>query len=177
VAGLRKGGGEGGGGGGGANIKTIILGVITIVIALIMLGIAMDVVSDLLATVDFTDYPGAEAILGIFPLLMLIALVLFGGVLIWIGYTGGSMGIKGTIMTTIVVVVAIILLPIVIDATDTLLARADIGDYTGLASFLGLVPLLYVIGTMFMTGILGYKAVGEQVRKARKKGRGYSPVT
>jgi hypothetical protein len=171
VAGLRKGGGTGGGGAsGGANMKTIILGVITIVIALIMLGIAMDVVTALLddVTIDWTVYPGAEAILGIFPLLMLIALVLFGGVLVWIGYTGGSMGIKGTIMTTIVVVVAVILLPIVIDATDTLLGRPDIGDYTGLSSFLGLVPLLYVIGTMFMTGILGYKAVGGEVRKRRK---------
>jgi len=166
--GLRKGSGDEGGGGGGVNIKTIIIGVITIIIALIMLGIAMDVVTDLLATVDFTDYPGAEAILGIFPLLMLIALVLFGGVLVWIGYSGGSMGIKGTIMTTIVVVVAVILLPIVIDATDTLLNRADIGDYTGLASFLGLVPLLYVIGTMFMTGVLGYKSVSKKLPKRRK---------
>jgi hypothetical protein len=167
--GLRKGGGgNGGGGGGGANIKTIILGVITIVIALIMLGIAMDVVTDLLGTVDFTDYPGAEAILGIFPLLMLIALVLFGGVMIWIGYGGGSMGVKGTIMTTIVVVIAVILLPIVIDATDTLLARPDITDYTGLSSFLGLVPLLYVIGTLFITGMLGYKTVGGEVRKRRR---------
>lgn len=155
----KSGGGGGEGGGGGANIKTIILGVITIVIALIMLGIAMDVVTDLLATVDFTDYPGAEAMLGLFPLLMMIALVLFGGILIWIGYSGGGMGVKGTILTTIVVVVAIILLPIVIDSTDTLLARVDIGDYTGLEAFLGLIPLLYVIGTLFITGMLGYRSV------------------
>jgi len=161
--GYRKGGGEGGRAGGGANIKTIILGVVSMVIGLIMLGIAMDVVSELLLTVDFTDYPGAEAILGIFPLLMLITLVLFGGVLVWIGVGGGEMGIKPTIFTTIVVVVAVILLPIVIDATDTLLNRADILDYSGLASFLGLVPLLYVIGTLFMTGILGFKAVGSKI--------------
>jgi hypothetical protein len=164
--GLRKGGGGGGGGGGGANIRTIILGVITIVIALIMLGIAMDVVSELLDPVtgpDFTDYPGAEAMLGLFPLLMMIALVLFGGIMIWIGYGGGDMGIKGTILTTIVVVVAIILLPIVIDATDTLLARADIDDYTGLSAFLGLIPLLYVIGTLFITGMLAYRGVRGKV--------------
>lgn len=157
--GLRKGGGGGGGGGGGANIRTIILGVITIVIALIMLGIAMDVVTDLLDTGNFTSYPGAEAMLGLFPLLMMISLVLFGGIMVWIGYGGGDMGIKGTILTTIVVVVAIILLPIVIDATDTLMERADIGDYTGLSSFLGLIPLLYVIGTLFITGMLAYKGV------------------
>lgn len=159
----KKGGGGGGGTGGGANIRTIILGVITIVIALIMLGIAMDVVTDLLATVDFTDYPGAEAMLGLFPLLMMIALVLFGGIMIWIGYGGGSLGIKGTILTTIVVVVAIILLPIVIDTTDGLLTRVDIDDYTGLAAFLGLIPLLYVIGTLFVTGMLAYRAVGKKI--------------
>jgi hypothetical protein len=161
---FRKGSSNGGGGGsGGANIKTIILGVITIVIALIMLGIAMDVVTDLLATVDFTDYPGAEAMLGLFPLLMMISLVLFGGIMIWIGYSGGGLGVKGTILTTIVVVVAIILLPIVIDSVDTLMLRADIGDYTGLEAFLGLIPLLYVIGTLFITGMLAYKGVKGKV--------------
>jgi hypothetical protein len=165
--GYRKGGGEGAGTGGGANIRTIILGVVSMVIGLIMLGIAMDVVTELLGTVDFTDYPGAEAILGIFPLLMLITLVLFGGVLVWIGASGGAMGIKPTIFTTIVVVVAVILLPIVIDATDTLLNRVDIGDYTGLSSFLGLVPLLYVIGTMFVTGILGFQAVKSKIPKRK----------
>ena len=101
--------------------------------------------------------------LGLFPLLMMIALVLFGGIMIWIGYSGGALGIKGTIMTTIVVVVAIILLPIVIDATDDLMDRADIDDYTGLEAFLGLIPLLYVIGTLFVTGMLAYRAVGGQV--------------
>jgi len=164
--GIRKGGGGGGGGGGSANIKTIVLGVITIVISLIMLGIAMDVVSELLDPVtgpDFTNYPGAEAMLGLFPLLMMIALVLFGGIMIWIGYGGGSLGIKGSIMTTIVVVVAIILLPIVIDTADELMTRADIDDYTGLAAFLGLIPLLYVIGTLFVTGMLAYKATGGKI--------------
>lgn len=147
----------------GANLKTIILGVIAIVIGLIMLGIAMDTVSPLLTggsnAVNWSLYPGGESILTLFPLLMMISLVLFGGVLIWIGYKGQAMDVKSTILTTVVVIVAVILLPLVITQTNTLLARADITSYTGLASFLGLVPLLYVLGITFITGMVGFKAV------------------
>lgn len=149
--------------GGGANLKTIILGVIAIVVGLIMLGIAMDTVSPLLTggaqAVNWSNYPGGESIITLFPLLMMISLVLFGGVLIWIGYKGNAMDVKSTILTTVVVIVAVILLPLVITQTDTLLARADIDSYTGLGSFLGLVPLLYVLGITFITGMVGFRAV------------------
>ena len=154
---------SGGSTGGGANLKTIILGVIAIVVGLIMLGIAMDTVSPLLtggaSAVNWTNYPGGESIITLFPLLMMISLVLFGGVLIWIGYKGQTMDVKSTILTTVVVIVAVILLPLVITQTDTLLARADISSYTGLSSFLGLVPLLYVLGITFITGMVGFKSV------------------
>lgn len=159
----RKSSGEGGGVGSGANLKTIILGVIAIVVGLIMLGIAMDTVSPLLtggaSAVNWTRYPGGESILTLFPLLMMISLVLFGGVLIWIGYKGNQMDVKSTILTTVVVVVAVILLPLTITQTDALLARTDISSYTGLASFLGLIPLLYVLGITFITGMVGFRAV------------------
>jgi len=155
--------GSGLGGGGGANLKTIILGVISIVVGLIMLGIAMDTVGPLLtggaSAVNWTKYPGGESILTIFPLLMMISLVLFGGVLIWIGYKGQQMDVKSTILTTVVVIVAVIMLPLVITQTDALLARADIASYTGLSAFLGLIPLLYVLGITFVTGMIGFKSV------------------
>lgn len=163
----RKGGDVGGIGGGGANLKTIILGVISIVVGLIMLGIGMDTISPLLtggaSAVNWTRYPGGESIITLFPLLMMISLVLFGGVLIWIGYKGNQMDVKDTILTTVVVIVAIILLPLVITQTDALLARIDISHYTGLGSFLGLVPLLYVLGITFITGMVGFKAVRGKV--------------
>lgn len=162
----RKGGGGGVGTSGAANLKTIILGVISIVVGLIMLGIAMDVVSPMVAvngTVNWTNYPGGQAIITLFPLLMMISLVLFGGVLIWIGYKGEQMDVKSTILTTVVVIVAVILLPIVIGQTDTLLGRVDIDTYTGLSSFLGLIPLLYVLGITFITGMTGFRAVRSKV--------------
>lgn len=155
--------GGGGGTGSGANIRTIILGVIVIVVGLIMLGIAMDVITPLLtggtSAINWTRYPGGEQMLKLFPLLMMISLVLFGGVLVWIGYGGGGMDIRSTIMTTIVVVVAVVMLPIVISATDTAYTNSGISNYTGLQSFLGLIPLLYVVGLLFITGMVGFRAV------------------
>lgn len=161
--GTRKEGSSEGFAGGGANLKTIILGVIAIVVGLIMLGIAMDTVSPLLTggthAVNWTRYPGGESIITLFPLLMMISLVLFGGVLIWIGYKGNPMDVKSTILTTVVVIVAIILLPLVITQCDSLFNRVDIGKYTGLGSFLGLIPLLYMLGITFITGMVGFRAV------------------
>lgn len=156
-------GGGGGGGAGAADIRTIILGVISIVIGLIMLGIAMDTVSPLLtggaSAANWSRYPGGEAMLTIFPLLMMISLVLFGGVLVWVGYGGQKMDVRSTILVTIVVIVAVIMLPLVMSSVDALLDRSDIGTYTGLSAFLGLIPLLYVIGIMFVTGMVGFRAI------------------
>ena len=161
--GLRKSKGGAIGGGGTANVRTIILGAISIVLALIMLGIAMDTVSPLLTgganAVNWTNYPGGEPMLRLFPLIMTIGLIIFGGVLVWLGTTGKTMSIKDTIMVTLVVVVAVIMLPIIVDAADGVMERADIGTYTGLKSFLGLLPLLYTVGLMTISGLLGFRAV------------------
>jgi len=161
--GLRKTRGGATGGGGTANVRTIILGAISIVLALIMLGIAMDTVSPLLTgganAVNWTNYPGGEPMLRLFPLIMTIGLIIFGGVLVWLGTTGKTMSIKDTIMVTLVVVVAVIMLPIIVDAADGVMERADIGTYTGLKSFLGLLPLLYTVGLMTISGLLGFRAV------------------
>jgi len=161
--GLRKGGGESIGSGKSANLQTIILGAITIVLAIIMLGIAVDVISPYLtggaSALNWSRYPGGEPMLKLFPLVMLIGLVVFGGVLVWLGTAGKSMGIKGTILSTIAVVVAVILLPIVVDAVDTLMDNENLANYTGLSSFLGLIPLLYTVGIMAITGLLGFRQV------------------
>lgn len=161
--GIRKGGGGEGVGGKSANLQTIILGAITIVLAVIMLGIAVDIISPYLtggaSAVNWTRYPGGEPMLKLFPLIMCIGLVVFGGVLVWLGTGGKSMGIRGTIMVTICVVVAVILLPIIVDTVDNLMDNANLDDYTGLESFLGLIPLLYTVGLMAITGLLAFKGV------------------
>jgi hypothetical protein len=103
--------------------------------------------------------PPAKSLTLLFLLIMMIGRRVCGSRLIWLGTKGKAMGIKGTIMTTIVVVVAVILLPIVIDAADTLYDNANISNYTGLQSFLGLIPLLYTVGLMAISGLLGFRAV------------------
>jgi len=160
--GFRKGRGGGGGVGGTVNIRTVILGAIVIVLSLIMLGIAMDTISPLIAEegpIEWGNYPGGKPMLSLFPMIMCIGLVLFGGVLVWLGTTGKAMGIKQTILGTVVIVVAVIMLPIIISTADDLLGRSDIETYTGLSSFIGLIPLLYTVGLMAVSGLLGYRAV------------------
>ena len=163
----RKSGGESAGGlgvaGGGANLQTIILGAITIVLALIGLGIAIDTIAPYLtggaSALNWTRYPGGESMLKLFPLIMMIGLIIFGSLLVWLGTQGKALGIKSTIFTVIVVVVAVILLPIVMDAADTVYDNANTASFTGLTSFLGLIPLLYTVGLMAISGLLGFKGV------------------
>ena len=97
--------------------------------------------------------------LKLFPLIMMIGLIIFGSLLVWLGTQGKALGIKSTIFTVIVVVVAVILLPSVMDAADTVYDNANTSSFTGLTSFLGLIPLLYTVGLMAISGLLGFKGV------------------
>jgi hypothetical protein len=164
--GYRKGAGGGeGAGGGGTNLVTIILGAITIVLALIGLGIAMDTIAPYLtgggSALNWTRYPGGEPMLKLFPLIMLVGLVIFGGIMVWLGTKGKALTIKDTVFTVIVVVVAVIMLPIVMDAADTAYENANAASFTGLTQFLGLVPLIYTVGLMFVSGLLGKRVLGQ----------------
>jgi hypothetical protein len=163
--GYRKGkGGGGAGGGGSTNITTIIMGAITIVLALIGLGIAMDTIAPYLtggaSALNWTRYPGGEPMLQLFPLIMLVGLVLFGGILVWMGTKGKSITIKETVLTVIVVVVAVIMLPIVMDAADTAYDNTNASSFTGLQQVLGIVPLIYTVGLMVISGLLGKRVLG-----------------
>jgi hypothetical protein len=161
--GYRKGKGGGEGSTGGTNLVSIILGAITIVLALIGLGIAMDTIAPLLTgggqALNWTRYPGGEPMLKLFPLIMLVGLVIFGGIMVWLGTRGKAITVKDTIFTVIVVVVAVIMLPIVMSACDTAYDNANASVFTGLQSFLGLVPLIYTVGLMFVSGLLGRRVL------------------
>lgn len=163
--GYRKGSGGGeSSSGGGTNLTSIILGAITIVLSLIGLGIAMDTIAPYLtggdSALNWTRYPGGEPMLKLFPLIMLVGLVIFGGVMVWMGTRGKTLGIKDTIFVVITVVVAVIMLPIVMDACDTAYDNANAASFTGLQQFLGLVPLIYTVGLMFVSGLLGRRVLG-----------------
>jgi len=160
----RKSTGGGGGVAAGANLQSIILGAITIVLALIGLGIAMDTIAPYLtggaSALNWTRYPGGEPMLKLFPLIMLVGLVIFGGVMVWMGTKGRSLTIKDTVITVIVVVVAVIMLPIVMDACDTAYDNANVASFTGMTQFLGLIPLIYTVALMFISGLLGKRVLG-----------------
>ena len=133
------------------------------VLALIGLGIAIDTISPYLtggaSALNWTRYPGGESMLKLFPLVMMVGLIIFGCLLTWLGTKGTTLGIKSTILTVIVVIVAVILLPIVMDACDTVYDNANTTNFTGLTSFLGLIPLLYTVGLMAISGLLGFKTI------------------
>lgn len=157
----KKGGGGGEGGGGGHNLQTIILGAVTIILALIGLGIAIDTIAPYLtggtSALNWTRYPGGESMLKLFPLIMMIGTIVFGCLLVWLGTMGKAMSITTTVMMVIVVIVAVVILPIVMDAADTVYDNANVGSFTGLTSFLGLIPLLYTVGLMSIAGLLGFR--------------------
>lgn len=159
--GKKKGGGGGGGSGTGANLQTIILGAVTIILALIGLGIAIDTIAPYLtggaSALNWTRYPGGESMLKLFPLIMMIGTIVFGSLLVWLGTKGQAMGVTGTILMVIVVIVAVVILPIVMDAADTVYDNANVSSFTGLTSFLGLIPLLYTVGLMSIAGLLGFR--------------------
>ena len=159
----KKSSGGGGGGGGTANLTTIILGAVTIVLALIGLGIAIDTIAPYLtggaSALNWTRYPGGESMLKLFPLIMMIGTIVFGALLVWLGTQGKAMSIGTTVLTVIVVIVAVILLPIVMDAADTVYDNANTASFTGLTSFLGLIPLLYTVGLMAISGLLGFRKI------------------
>lgn len=161
---MPKGRSSGEGPGGTTNITTIIMGAITIVLALIGLGIAMDTIAPYLtdgaSALNWTRYPGGEPMLKLFPLIMLVGLVLFGGVLVWMGTRGKNVTVKETVLTVIVVVIAVLMLPIVMDACDTAYDNTNAASFTGLTNFLGLVPLIYTVGLMFISGLLGKRILG-----------------
>lgn len=164
--GSRRSGGETGfGTASGSNLTTIILGAVAIVLALIGLGIAIDTIAPYLtggaSALNWTRYPGGESMLKLFPLIMMIGLIVFGALLVWLGTKGKQMSIKSTVMTVIVVIVAVIVLPIVMDAADTVYDNANTSSFTGLTSFLGLIPLLYTVGLMAISGLLGFKTMRE----------------
>jgi hypothetical protein len=163
--GYRKGKSEGGGSGlgGGSNIMTIILGGVAIVLAMIGLGIAMNTIGPLLtggaSALNWTRYPGGEQMLKLFPLIMMVGLIIFGSLLAWLGTKGKSVTIWQTVMTIIVVVIAVVILPIIMDATDTAYTNEYASSFTGMTSFLGLVPLLYTVALMVISGLLGRKVL------------------
>lgn len=150
----------GGGGSGVSNLKGIISGCISIVVACIMIALAMTTISDMLgdACITWSDYPGAESLWAMVPMMMGIGLIVFGVLLGWMGYKGQEVNIKTAISAPLVAIVMVIFAPIVIDFVDSITNHTDAADFTGLDVF-QFVPMLYAVGVIMLPGVLGYLGV------------------
>ena len=146
-----------GGSVGTANLQTMLVGVLSMIIGLIMISLAMTTIGDMLddACITWSDYPGAEDIWGMVPMMMGIGLIVFGVLLGWLGYGGRNIGIRTAIMAPLVAIVMVIFAPVMMDFVGDITGHTDAADFTGLDIF-QMIPMLYAIGIMFLPGILGY---------------------
>lgn len=67
--------------------------------------------------------------------------------------------VKGILMSVILVVIALLMLPIAIDAVADVLAITGISAYNGVEAIVGLVPLLLVVGIIIVAIINGLWAM------------------
>lgn len=58
--------------------------------------------------------------------------------------------IKGILFSVILIVIALLLLPIVINGVGDVLAITGISGYTGVEAFVGLIPLFVVVGIVIV---------------------------
>jgi formate-dependent nitrite reductase membrane component NrfD len=66
----------------------------------------------------------------------------------------------GTMVVGIIMmVVALIMFPIILDAVSTILGNANIADYTGLETMVAIAPLLVFIGLLAGGGWLTFKGL------------------
>jgi|GEM_PF-6377546 len=158
----KKGSGGGGSSGfSGMGLKGIMAGSVSIFIALIMITLSMTTIANMLSdnTITWSDYPGAEDLWGMVPMMMGVGLVLFGVLLAWIGQRGGTINIKTAISAPLTAIVMVLLAPIVIEFLDDIVNHASASSFLGLDVFT-IIPMLYAIAVISLPGILGYFGAG-----------------
>jgi hypothetical protein len=177
MAGLRGGGGaaEGTTGMGLGSVKVVVMGVVLMLVGIVMLGVVIDTLGPMVevgTTIPWDDYPGTEPLIRLFPLLMTISTIILGALFAWMGATGGKgFSMKSMLAITIVTVLGVIFLPTLMDFIGTTLGDPYTAEFTGLGQFLSLIPLLYTVGLMSISGVLGYRQI-----QSMRKGRGRKAV-
>jgi len=67
--------------------------------------------------------------------------------------------VKGILFSVILIVIALLMLPIVIDSVGDVLAITGISAYAGVEAIIGLIPLLVVVGIIIVAIINGLWAM------------------
>jgi hypothetical protein len=125
------------------------------------------------------DFTGLSPILGIFPLLVLLGFVVEAvlngimGIQVMRGSASGGINPGALMMQSIgfiFLAVAMIVYPITLDGVSTILDKVSVatGTYTGVDSFVPVVPLLVLLAIVVagvMVGFFGIKAQWKAVKQ------------
>lgn len=65
----------------------------------------------------------------------------------------------GPILMIVSITVGLIVLPILMDAAHSITTNANIADFTGVSTFVVLIPFLVLIGMLFTGGFLTFQEV------------------
>lgn len=150
------------GGGDGGSTKGAVIAVamlcISVLVALIMIGIVAGQFSTLLDdnTIPWDNFTGAESMAGMFPLLMLLMEIVIGGLLSYLTFTGKArpISILGVMVSSVAAVLFAIFLPIMMDFCEDLLVYTN---FSGFVSIVGMIPMLLILAVMGALGFFSYK--------------------
>lgn len=67
--------------------------------------------------------------------------------------------VKGILFSVILIVIALLMLPIVIDSVAAVLAITGVSAYNGVEAIVGLIPLLVVVGIIIVAILNGLWAM------------------
>lgn len=67
--------------------------------------------------------------------------------------------IMGVIFSVILVVVGLVMLPLVLDQTQTARSNSYIGNFAGTQAIIDLIPLLYSVGVLGLAGFVALSAI------------------
>jgi hypothetical protein len=148
----------------GRNMKTILTGIIAIVVAFILFPLIFTGADGILAA-NLTNLTGVSTFVPIIPLLCLVEMLFSGGLLIFSGAKGKGVSVKNVIVPIVVLSVTLLFYPILITAVNTLWTAAGT-TYTGFRTFVAIIPMLVLVALMFWGG---YNSVQEA--RGRRSGR------
>jgi len=67
-------------------------------------------------------------------------------------------------------VIALVLAPLILDQVNAVATNVNIDNYPGAKQIVNLVPLMYIVGTLFLSGFLVWRGVGAGRRKRGRWG-------
>lgn len=74
--------------------------------------------------------------------------------------------ILSLVFAFVVLIAGLVLLPIILNQTNTVTTNAYIANYSGVEDLVELVPLIVVVGIMAIAGIIAFVAIKNQGRIA-----------